>query len=142
MIPLRALLYRNSFPIATLLIIVVNVICFVFELSLPRYVEPQFMAVYALVPDRLHLTSLVTSMFLHGGWIHLIGNMWFLWIFGANVEDRMGSLKFAVFYLLCGIASAVLQVVVSYGSPVPTLGASGAIAGVMGAFLLLFPRAR
>jgi membrane associated rhomboid family serine protease len=142
MIPLRALLYRNSFPAATLIIIFLNIVCFLYELSLPRYAEPAFMAGFALVPDRLHATSLVTSMFLHGGWLHLIGNMWFLWIFGSQVEDRMGPVRFAIFYLLCGIASGVLQVVVTAGSPVPTIGASGAIAGVMGAFLLLFPRAR
>jgi membrane associated rhomboid family serine protease len=144
MIPLRALLYRNSFPVATLVIIFLNVVCFLYELSLPRYVEPAFLAAFALVPDRLNLhpTSLITSMFLHGGWLHLIGNMWFLWIFGSQVEDRMGPVRYSIFYLLCGIASGALQVVVMSGSPVPTIGASGAIAGVMGAFLLLFPRAR
>jgi membrane associated rhomboid family serine protease len=81
-------------------------------------------------------------MFLHGGWLHLLGNMWFLWVFGSHVEDAMGPFKFLVFYLLCGIVSAVVQLMVSIGSPVPTLGASGAIAGVMGAFLILYPRAR
>ncbi len=84
--------------------------------------------------------TLVTSMFLHGGWFHIIGNMWFLWIFGDNVEDSMGSARFAAFYLLCGLAAAAAQIVLNPGSPVPMVGASGAIGGVMGAYILLFPR--
>src|ERR1700742_2981326 len=111
MIPLRALLFRNSFPATTLAIIFINIVCFLYELSLPRYVEPAFMATFALVPDRFRDVSLITSMFLHGGWIHLIGNMWFLWIFGAYVEDQIGHIKFLLFYLLCGVASGVLQLV-------------------------------
>jgi membrane associated rhomboid family serine protease len=142
MIPLRALLFRKSTPVMTLLIIAVNVFCFLFELAQPDYLQNRFIAHYALVPDRLHIVALLTSMFLHGGWLHLLGNMWFLWVFGSHVEDAMGPFKFLVFYLLCGIVSAVVQLMVSIGSPVPTLGASGAIAGVMGAFLILYPRAR
>lgn len=142
MIPLRALLLRNSTPVMTLAIIAVNVFCFLFEISLPEYTRDRFIAHYALIPDQLHLTSFVTSMFLHGGWLHLIGNMWFLWIFGSHIEDAMGSAKFLIFYLISGIASAVVQAVVQHGSPVPTIGASGAIAGVMGAFLILYPRVR
>ena len=86
--------------------------------------------------------SVVTSMFLHGGWMHLIGNMWFLWIFGNNVEDSMGHLRFAVFYLLCGVAAAALQIVFQPDSSVPMVGASGAIGGVMGAYVVLYPRVR
>lgn len=86
--------------------------------------------------------TLVTSMFLHGGWLHLLGNMWFLWVFGNNVEDAMGHTRFAVFYLLCGLAAAVAQVVIDPGSPVPMVGASGAISGVMGAYAILYPRVR
>lgn len=142
MIPLRALLFRKSTPAMTLLIIAINVLCFFYEMSLPHYLQNRFILHYALVPDRFHLTSLVTSMFLHGGWLHIIGNMWFLWVFGSHVEDLMGSAKFAIFYLACGVISAVVQLFMTFGSPVPTLGASGAIAGVMGAFLLLYPRAR
>lgn len=142
MIPLRALLYRNSTPVATLLIIGLNVVCFFFELSEPTYLRNAFIEHYGLVPDHLRATSIITSMFLHGGWLHLIGNMWFFWVFGSHVEDAMGSSKFIVFYLLCGIAAAVVQLVTSLGSPVPTIGASGAIAGVMGGFLLLYPRVR
>ena len=142
MIPLRALLFRKSTPVMTLLIIAMNVFCFLFELAQPAYLQNRFIAHYALVPDRLHVVALLTSMFLHGGWLHLLGNMWFLWVFGSHVEDAMGSFKFLVFYLLCGVVSAVVQLMMNLGSPIPTLGASGAIAGVMGAFLILYPRAR
>ncbi len=84
--------------------------------------------------------TLVTSMFLHGGWLHILGNMWFLWIFGNNVEDSMGHARFAVFYLLCGIAAAVAQIVSNPASGIPMVGASGAIGGVMGAYIVLYPR--
>lgn len=84
----------------------------------------------------------LTSMFLHGGWLHLIGNMWFLWIFGNNVEDSMGRLRYAIFYVLCGLAAAGLQVFLTPQSAVPMVGASGAISGVMGAYVLLYPRVR
>jgi membrane associated rhomboid family serine protease len=86
--------------------------------------------------------TLGTSMFLHGGWLHLIGNLWFLWVFGNNVEDAMGHVRFFVFYVLCGVAAAVAQVVVDPASPVPMVGASGAISGVMGAYAILYPRVR
>jgi membrane associated rhomboid family serine protease len=88
------------------------------------------------------VSHLVTSMFLHGSWMHLLGNMWFLWIFGNNVEDSMGRPRFAVFYLICGLAAALLQVVITPGSSIPMVGASGAISGVMGAYLVLYPRVR
>jgi membrane associated rhomboid family serine protease len=84
--------------------------------------------------------SVLTSMFMHGGWLHLIGNMWFLWIFGNNVEDSMGHVRFVVFYLLCGLAAAALQTATNTASPIPMVGASGAIGGVMGAYVLLYPR--
>lgn len=142
MIPLRALLFRKSTPAMTLIIIAINVFWFFYEMTLPHYLQNRFILHYALVPDQFHLTALVTSMFLHGGWLHIIGNMWFLWVFGSHVEDLMGPGKFGAFYLACGVLSAVVQLFMTYGSPVPTLGASGAIAGVMGAFLLLYPRAR
>lgn len=142
MIPLRALLLRRSTPVMTLLLIAANIFFFLVESAQPGYLQSAFIAHYALVPDRPHLTSLVTSMFLHGGWLHLLGNMWFLWVFGSHVEEAMGSARFLIFYLICGVASALVQLVMNLGSPVPTIGASGAIAGVMGAFLLLYPRAR
>jgi membrane associated rhomboid family serine protease len=84
----------------------------------------------------------VSSMFLHGGWLHLIGNMWFLWVFGNNVEDSMGKVRFLLFYLLCGVTAAASQVLVSPASPIPMVGASGAISGVMGAYIILYPRVR
>ncbi len=142
MIPLRALLSRHSAPVMTLLIIAANVLCFLFEMAHPIYLRDRFIEHYALIPDHPHLATFVTSMFLHGGWLHLIGNMWFLWVFGSHIEDAMGSAKFLVFYLISGVASAAVQFATSLGSPVPTIGASGAIAGVMGAFLILYPRIR
>src|SRR5687767_1447607 len=84
----------------------------------------------------------ITSMFLHGGWFHLIGNMWFLWIFGNNVEDSMGHVRYAIFYVLCGLIAALAQILASANSPIPMVGASGAISGVMGAYLVLYPRVR
>jgi membrane associated rhomboid family serine protease len=142
MIPLRALLARQSAPVMTLLIIGLNVFFFLNEMARPMYLRDQFIEHYALIPDQLRLSTFITSMFLHGGWLHLIGNMWFLWVFGSHIEDAMGSAKFAVFYLISGIASAAVQFATNIGSPVPTIGASGAIAGVMGAFLILYPRVR
>ncbi len=142
MIPLRALLLRKGTPVMTLALIIVNALCFLFEMSQPPDLRNLFIEHYALVPDHLYLPAFVTSMFLHGGWLHLIGNMWFLWVFGSHIEDAMGSGKFLAFYLISGIASAAVQLLSSLGSPVPTIGASGAIAGVMGAFLILYPRAR
>jgi membrane associated rhomboid family serine protease len=94
------------------------------------------------VPRHFHFSAILTSMFLHGGWMHIIGNMWFLWIFGDNVEDVMGHTKYLVFYLLCGIAAGLAQTLLSVGSRVPMIGASGAIAGVMGAYLIKFPHSR
>jgi len=108
----------------------------------PPVLQTQFIQHYAMVPDHLRLTSLVTSMFLHGGWWHLIGNMWFLWVFGSHIEDVMGAPRFLLFYLVCGVTSATIQLALNLGSPIPTLGASGAIAGIMGAFLVLYPRVR
>jgi membrane associated rhomboid family serine protease len=142
MIPLRALLRRQSTAVMTLLIILINTVCFLFEIVQPGYMQSGFIAHYALVPDHLRPFSLLTSMFLHGGWLHLIGNMWFLWVFGSHVEDALGSFRFLVFYLIAGVVSGFVQLMLNLGSPVPTIGASGAIAGVMGAFLILYPRAR
>jgi membrane associated rhomboid family serine protease len=142
MIPLRALVRMGSFPSVTLILIVVNTLCFLFEQSLNPYAQQYLVYHYALVPGRLHLSSLVTSMFLHGGWMHLIGNMWFLWVFGSRVEDTLGAVRYLAYYLLCGIAAALVHLFFNLGSVIPTLGASGAIAGVMGGFMLLYPRAR
>ena len=142
MIPLRSTERVYSTAVVTLVLIIINTLVFLYENMLPGWALDVFIARYGIVPDRLHLSSLVTSMFLHGGWLHLIGNMWFLWIFGRNLEDIIGSGRFLVFYLLCGLAAAVIHVFFNPFSRVPTVGASGAIAGVMGAYVIKFPRAR
>ncbi len=126
----------------TVLIIGLNLFIYAWQFVQAPYRQNLFIQHYAMVPDHLRLTTLVTSMFLHGGWLHVIGNMWFLWVFGSHIEDVMGAPRFLLFYLTCGIVSALVQLAMSLGSPVPTLGASGAIAGVMGAFLVLYPRVR
>jgi membrane associated rhomboid family serine protease len=142
MFPLRDTQPSYSRPLITVLIIILNVVVFLHEFSLDEYSRNYFIAHYGLVPARFHFSAVLTSMFLHGGWMHIIGNMWFLWIFGDNVEDVFGHFKYLVFYLLCGIAAAFTQVVFSAGSRLPMVGASGAIAGVMGAYLIKFPRSR
>jgi membrane associated rhomboid family serine protease len=142
MFPLRDTQPSYSRPLITVLIIILNVVVFLHEFSLDEYSRNYFIAHYGLVPVRFHFSAVLTSMFLHGGWMHIIGNMWFLWIFGDNVEDVFGHFKYLVFYLLCGIAAAFTQVVFSAGSRLPMVGASGAIAGVMGAYLIKFPRSR
>jgi membrane associated rhomboid family serine protease len=98
--------------------------------------------IYGLTPDHFRFTTLVTSMFMHGGWMHVLGNMLYLWVFGNRLEDALGHAKFLVFYLLCGVAAGVAQVLLNPYSTLPMVGASGAIAGVMGAYLLKFPGAR
>lgn len=142
MIPLRSTERVYSPAVVTISLIVVNILIFVYEAMLDPDQLNVFIARHGIVPDRLHLTSLFTSMFLHGGWLHVLGNMWFLWIYGRNVEDIMGSAKFLVFYILCGLIAALVHVLFNPFSPVPTVGASGAIAGVMGAYLIKFPHAR
>ena len=142
MIPLRDVIPSRTTPYITITIIVLNALAWFLELSLPRDVLPLFLQVYGVVPARLQAPTLLTSMFLHGSWMHVIGNMWYLWIFGDNVEDRVGHGRFIIFYLLCGIAAALGQVVIDPGSTLPTIGASGAIAGIMGAYFVLYPRSR
>ncbi len=142
MIPLRDTQRSFSPPIVTVLIIITNVLIFLFQISLDPWMRNHFIANYGIVPDRLHYSAVITSMFLHGGWMHLIGNMWFLWIFGDNVEDVLGHVKYFFFYLLCGMAAALIHILLYPDSRVPTIGASGAIAGVMGAYLVKFPRSR
>jgi membrane associated rhomboid family serine protease len=142
MIPLRSS-ERHYIPsTVTLLLIAVNVLVFFYELSLGGNQLNRFIATYGIVPDRLRLSTLITTMFIHGGWLHILGNMWFLWIFGRGVEDVLGHAKYFIFYMVCGIAAGLLHVLVNANSPVPTVGASGAIAGVMGGYLIKFPRAR
>ena len=113
---------------------------YLFGLVPARYSHPQWAAWVGFPMD--DYWPFVTSMFLHGGWLHFLGNMWTLWIFGDNVEDRMGRLGFLVFYLLCGFVAGVVHYVTNLGSTLPTVGASGAIAGVMGAYFILYPHAR
>ncbi len=143
MIPLRSSEPHYTKPSVNLVLIAANVLVFVYELSLGSgYRLNHFIAQYGIVPDRLNVASIFTSMFIHGGFLHIIGNMWFLWVFGRGVEDVLGHAKYLFFYLICGVAAAILHIVVNAGSTVPTIGASGAIAGVMGAYLVTFPRAR
>ena len=142
MFPLRDTQRSYSKPVVTVLLIVLNILVFLFEFSLDEYQLNAFMSQYGLVPEHFHFANIFTSMFLHGGWLHVLGNMWFLWIFGDNVEDILGHGKFLLFYLLCGVAAALLQVYFNSDSRVPMVGASGAIAGVMGAYMVKFPRAR
>ena len=142
MIPLRDVIPSRTTPYITVTIIVLNALAWFLELSLPRDVLPLFLQLYGVVPAQLHALTLLTSMFLHGSWMHVIGNMWYLWIFGDNVEDRVGHGRFIVFYLLCGIVAALGQVLIDPESTLPTIGASGAIAGMMGAYFVLYPRSR
>lgn len=142
MIPLRDTQPSNTRPLITLLIIAVNVLVFMYEVSMEPVYLNYFIDRYGVVPDRFQYADLLSSMFIHGGWLHLIGNMWFLWIYGDNVEDVLGHGKFVLFYLLCGIVAGLLHTFLNPYSRVPTVGASGAIAGVMGAYLVKFPHSR
>lgn len=145
MFPLRDTVQARSLPLMNWTLIAVNVLVFVLLLSGPR--AELWIARYGLVPAQLFSTptawlTIVTSMFLHGGLFHLISNMWALYIFGDNIEDRMGPGRFLIFYLLCGGVAAIVHVWMNPGSTIPTVGASGAISGVMGAYLVLFPYSR
>jgi membrane associated rhomboid family serine protease len=142
MIPLRDVIPSRTTPYVTVTIIVLNSLAWLFELSLPHEELNQFLTVYGVVPAHFAWPTLITSMFLHAGWVHVIGNMWYLWIFGDNVEDSLGHGRFIVFYLLCGIVAAFGQILIQPDSTLPTIGASGAIAGVMGAYFVLYPQSR
>ena len=142
MIPLRDVIPSRTAPYITITIIVLNALAWLLELSMNERTLTQFLYVYGVVPADFSAPTLITSMFLHGSWSHVIGNMWYLWIFGDNVEDRVGHGRFIVFYLICGIAAALGQVAVDPSSTLPTIGASGAIAGVMGAYFVLYPHSR
>jgi membrane associated rhomboid family serine protease len=150
MIPLRDDNPTRTVAFVTVLLIVANAAVFVFELSLSSRANlSAFFADFALfpaavtqAPSLVAYRSVFTSMFMHAGWMHLLGNMLFLWIFGNNIEDSVGHFRYVVFYLLCGVAAAVTQVAMAPDSQVPMVGASGAISGVLGAYLLLFPRAQ
>lgn len=156
MIPLKCMIPLRSVPFITIALIIANFIVFFHQLTLGPHAADAFIMAYGLVPAKFSLAlsgsahytladamvPLFTCMFLHGGWMHIIGNMWFLWIFGANVEDRLGPVVYLFFYLVCGVASSVAQMAFSWGSRVPSIGASGAISGVLGAFLVYFTWAR
>jgi membrane associated rhomboid family serine protease len=138
MIPLRSSERVYSTPKVTALLIAMNVAVFLYQ----QAAGDDFTTYWAIVPDHLRPITLVTSMFLHGGWLHIIGNMLFLWVFGRNVEDLVGGSRYLLLYMACGLAAGTLQVIMNPYSRVPTVGASGAIAGVMGAYLMKFPRSR
>jgi membrane associated rhomboid family serine protease len=148
MIPIRDNIRSRSVPIVTWLIIAANVLVFFYESSMSTRQLDGFLMQYGLVPAQLvvgkplAVVAVFTSIFLHGGWLHLISNMWALFIFGDNVEDRMGPGRYLTFYLVCGVAANLAQVFVDPASRLPGIGASGAIAGVLAAYLVLFPRAR
>jgi len=164
MIPLKDDTPRYSTPLINFFLIAANVVVFLFEISLSPRQQVAFVQTFGLVPARLALAlnvalpqvhvhahavspalafvPILTSMFLHGGWWHIIMNMWFLWIFGRNVEDAMGHFPYLVFYLTCGVAAALVQTFSDLSSTIPTVGASGAIAGIMGGYFILYPRAK
>jgi membrane associated rhomboid family serine protease len=154
MIPIRDTIRSETYPIVNSCIIAVNILVFLVELSQGQRLDV-FIKIYGLVPARYSIPqvgeyfttgqqvlSFLTFMFLHGGFLHLLGNMWSLYIFGDNVEDRLGHFRYLVFYLLCGLASGISHLVLNWQSLLPTIGASGAIAGVMGAYFILYPRAK
>jgi membrane associated rhomboid family serine protease len=142
MIPLRSNERLYSHTYATGALIAINVVIFLYQSVLDRYALNEFVTQWGIVPDQFRIVTLFTSMFLHGGWLHLGGNMLFLWVFGRKIEDLIGSGRFVGFYILGGLVAAVVQVIANPYSRVPTIGASGAIAGVMGAYLIKFPRSR
>jgi membrane associated rhomboid family serine protease len=166
MIPIRDNITTERIPVVTVVLIVINALVFLYEATLPedqliaflfhygyipaKVFSPEavrfhYMTQGYLVPDSYSLAEglmpAFTSMFLHGGWLHVIGNMWILWIFGNNVEDRLGKVGYLAFYVFCGLTSGLVQTISAPGSPIVNIGASGAIAGVMGAYMVLYPRA-
>lgn len=154
MIPLRDNIRSRTVPFVSYAFIGINILVFLFEITLGAGVD-RFVGAFGVVPERtiyilfqapeyIHLAviPLFTSMFMHGGWFHLLGNVLFLYIFGDNIEDTLGHFRYAVFYIGCGVASSLIHLATHPASAVPTIGASGAIAGVMGAYFLLFPGSR
>jgi membrane associated rhomboid family serine protease len=140
--PVSDVIPSKTTPVVTVGLIVLNALVFLYELQLSRPELQLFAEVFGVVPAAFTWPTVVTSMFLHDGWLHLIGNMLYLWIFGDNVEDRLGHLGYLIFYLACGTAAALGQVAVNADSVIPMIGASGAIAGVMGAYFVLYPHSR
>lgn len=148
MLPLYDTVRSRKFPFINLMLIVANVLAFLYEIQMDPSTLRSFIFTWGMIPSHFlndpssAWANIFTAMFLHGGWFHLINNMWFLFIFGANVEARMGSIRYLIFYLLGGAAAGLLQTYILPSSDVPMIGASGAIAAVLGAYLILFPRSR
>jgi membrane associated rhomboid family serine protease len=150
MFPLKDTNPSRSLPIVTWLLILANVIVFLAEVSMDSHQLSSLIKAFGVIPAQYiknptaadEITTIFTSMFLHGGWLHLIMNMWALWIFGDNVEDRLGHAMYLIFYLGCGVVAALTQVFFDPAQTAPTIGASGAIAGILGAYVMLFPGAR
>ncbi len=156
MFPLKDDNPTNITPVVTWMLIAINVMVFLYQVSLGPRASELFVYQYGAIPAVVTGTrslpgnlaeippilSIFTSMFLHGGWMHLIGNMWYLWIFGNNIEEAMGGLRYLAFYLVCGFLASMSQILANTGSTLPSIGASGAIAGVLGAYIMLYPRAR
>ncbi|HSQ78403.1 MAG TPA: rhomboid family intramembrane serine protease [Nitrospirota bacterium] len=154
LIPLRDINPTERFSVVTAFFIAVNIAVFIYELLLGAGAREAFVSSFALIPERLFFpqtaargmvpveATVFTSMFMHGGFLHIAGNMLYLWIFGNNVEDSMGRMRFIIFYFLCGIIAAYSHALANTSSTVPMIGASGAISGVLGAYLMLYPRAR
>jgi membrane associated rhomboid family serine protease len=154
LIPLRDINPTQRFAVITFTLIILNCAVFLYELTLGATGGEVFLESFAFIPKRLFYpgavvggtipvaATLVTSMFLHGGWLHIAGNMLYLWIFGNNVEDATGRVRFIIFYVLCGLFAAYIHAYMNQSSQTPMIGASGAISGVLGAYLLLYPRAR
>src|SRR4030043_1421 len=154
MIPIRDAIRSKTFPIVNVILIGLNILAFIWQLSQGPHLKEAFF-LYGIVPLRYSDPGLsaeftpiqqwlpfLTSMFLHGGFLHILGNMWFLYIFGDNIEDRLGHIRYLIFYLFCGVAAGLIHLLTNWNANVPTIGASGAISGVMGAYLLLYPRSK
>lgn len=154
MIPLRDSTPSQTFPFVNIAIILANALAFFYELSLGPQLDALFQE-YALIPSKFFYLAnnnpenvlgmgipIFTSIFLHGGWMHFLGNMWFLWIFGDNVEDSMGHGRYLVFYLLTGLGASIVHLFLNAESSLPTVGASGAISAIMGAYMILYPQGR
>jgi membrane associated rhomboid family serine protease len=153
-IPLKDLNPRQTYPVVNTLLILSNIIVFLYELTLSHRQQQAFELANATIPNHIRLAlnghgsleaallTILTSMFMHSGFMHIAGNMLFLWIFGDNVEDYFGHFPYLLFYFACGIGSGLAHIIFNYNSPLPALGASGAISGVMGAYIVLYPRAR
>src|SRR3972149_3100891 len=148
MFPLYDTVRSHRFPAINLILIVINALAFLYEIQMNPSALKEFIFEWGLIPARLlsdpstAWSTVFTSMFLHGGWFHIINNMLVLFVFGDNVEARMGGIRYLIFYLLCGVAAVLLQTYVLPSSDVPMIGASGAVAGVLGAYLILFPHSR